>query len=102
MEFLIYIVNFLMNAIPLYFYRLEREMNEKYEESSEEGSDNDEEDDLVVNLDQTTTSKVEMIPEEERSTHFLAIRITDEGILQKVNELQEHIVNKEEVNTLAL
>ncbi len=41
-------------------------------------------------------SKVNMIPEEERSTHFLAVRITEQEIRENVDRLQQHIVDQEE------
>ncbi len=39
------------------------------------------------------------LPEMERSTHFLAIRITDSEIKENIRLLQQQIVEKEEVNT---
>ncbi len=42
------------------------------------------------------------IPEMERSTHFLAIRITDSEIKENVRLLQQQIVEKEEVSAEVL
>ncbi len=49
-----------------------------------------------VDCGEIIASKVNHIPEEERSTHFLAIRVTDPEIASNVDRLQQHIVDQEE------
>ncbi len=75
----------------------------KEDDYDDSDSDSDSDDGIDINVDAdeiasaATGSKVDMIPEEERSTHFLAIRITDAEIADNVNRLQQHIVDQEEV-----
>ena len=57
-------------------------------------------DDLEVDLGDDpmgTQEPKDSFPEEERSTHFLAIRITERGIVEQAKLLQDHIVEKEPV-----
>ncbi len=42
------------------------------------------------------------IPDEERSTHFVAIKITDPDIVRNAIKVQQHIAGQEEVNTVEL
>ena len=42
---------------------------------------------------------INQINEEERSTHFIAIRITEPDITNKAQEIQKHIVRNEEVSS---
>ncbi len=78
-----------------------KEDDEDDEDYNDSDSDSDDGIDINVDADEiasaATGSKVDMIPEEERSTHFLAIRITDAEIADNVNRLQQHIVDQEEV-----
>jgi len=93
---------------------LEKERAKVYEhrlyEDNDDGSDSsdsDDDDDGGFNINvgpkasaAAVENKVHMIPEEERSTHFLAIRITNEDIIDQVNKLQENIISQEEVSDI--
>ena len=65
-------------------------------ESDPDHSDSDSDDDgIAINIDADAT-RVHLIPDEERSTHFLAIKITNPDIIAKAKEIQRHIVRQEE------
>ena len=40
---------------------------------------------------------ISQIDEEDRSTHFIAIKVTNPDIIQKAVAIQAHIIQKEEV-----
>jgi hypothetical protein len=71
--------------------------------SESSDSDSDEDDDISIKPVNVSTkpadaSQFKQIPEEERSTHFIAIKITDSKIVESAIRVQQHITNQEEVN----
>ena len=82
-------------------FKQKKSVNDDEEDDYDDSDSDDDGIDINVDADEIATaatgSKVDMIPEEERSTHFLAIRITDAEIADNVNRLQQHIVDQEEV-----
>ncbi len=82
-------------------FKQKKSVNDEEEDDYDDSDSDDDGIDINVDADEISTAapgiKVDMIPEEERSTHFLAIRITDAEIADNVNRLQQHIVDQEEV-----
>ena len=88
---------------------MEAKKQERLEEddsSDSESDDEDSDDEISVNVRQVdvdpaqSAGRVSMLPEEERSTHFLAIKIRVPEIAEKVQELQAHVVDQEPVRLL--
>ena len=87
--------------------RVDREIIEKREEHREEDdSDSEEEEDAYysrpsVTLTMTervnTDNNVNMIAEEDRSTHFIAIKINNKEIVTNLMKVQESIMAREEL-----
>ena len=71
-------------------------------DSSDSDSDSDSDDISIKPVNVSTkpvdASQFKQIPEEERSTHFIAIKITDSKIVESAIRVQQHITNQEEVN----
>ena len=81
--------------------RLDRLQEERFavhdEDQESVGSDSDSDEDVAVDIDQNEAARgLSRIPDEERSTHFLAIRITNPEIVAKAKEIQTDIVKQEE------
>ena len=72
--------------------------NDDSSDSDSSDSDDDSDDDINVSVAPVAST----VPEFERSTHFLAIKINCDQIKQKARELQMHIVDQEEVRKLHL
>ena len=73
--------------------------DEENTESSTE-SDSDSDDGVGISIkpvDVSNPSQFNPVPEEERSTHFIAIKITEPEIVQNAINVQQHIVQQEEV-----
>ena len=73
--------------------------DEENTESSTE-SDSDSDDGVGISIkpvDVSNPSQFNPVPEEERSTHFIAIKITEPEIVQNAIKVQQHIVQQEEV-----
>ena len=64
-------------------------------EDSDFSTSEDEDDNIDVNIEANIQSQC-TIPELERSSHFLAIRITNPDIIQKANQVQKDAILKEE------
>eukprot|EP00095_Tigriopus_kingsejongensis_P002159 maker-scaffold248_size238799-snap-gene-1.24 protein:Tk02159 transcript:maker-scaffold248_size238799-snap-gene-1.24-mRNA-1 annotation:"hypothetical protein SPRG_11048" len=65
-------------------------------ESSDDSDSDEDEDNVNIHLgNKFSTNNVDTVPLEDRSTHFLAIRVTEPGIVQNVKLLQDHIVDQE-------
>ena len=60
-----------------------------------ESDSDDDDDDINIHID--SNIQVNLIPEEERSTHFLAIRITNLQVVQAAQVVQNDAVKQEEV-----
>lgn len=67
-------------------------------ENSDISDSEDDENNINVNIREINTDvqAIWQIPEEERSTHFIAIRISNPQIVQAAKSVQEDIVEKEE------
>ncbi len=66
-------------------------------ENSDSEESDDEDDNINIDIDQNETARaIARIPEEERSSHFIAIRITNPEIVAKAKEIQTDAVNQEE------
>ena len=61
-------------------------------------TDDEDEDKINVNIREIDTDilAISRIPDEERSTHFIAIRITNPDIVKAAKSVQEDVVSKEE------
>ena len=73
--------------------------DEENTESSTE-SDSDSDDGVGISIkpvDVLNPSQFNPVPEGERSTHFIAIKITEPEIVQNAINVQQHIVQQEEV-----
>ena len=70
--------------------------------SSYSDSDSDS-DDIDVNVNVSVRpidpTQFRQIPDEERSTHFIAIKITEPEIVRNAVRVQQHIAGQEEVAT---
>ena len=64
-------------------------------ESDSDDDDDDDDDDINIHID--SNIQINLIPEEERSTHFLAIRITNPQVVQTAQVVQNDAVKQEEV-----
>ena len=79
------------------------EVDKKIREDREVyGDDYDSDDDderVIMTLPQqvNTDNNVHLIAEEERSTHFIAIRISDKDIIDNITKVQNQIIEKEEI-----
>ena len=71
--------------------RLQKLENDDFE------SDSDSDDEFEIHIDDNIQAQVNLIPEEERSTHFLAIRITNPDIIQNAQKVQKDAVLQEEI-----
>ena len=84
-------------------------MTERVVESeSDDNTDDDaSDDDLNIQVGQGYSTNqlsdiaINTISEEDRSTHFIAIRVTIPDIISKAIEIQQKIVEKEEVSFTA-
>jgi len=73
--------------------------DENTESSTESDSDSDDGVGISIKpVDASNPSQFNPVPEEERSTHFIAIKITEPEIVQNAIKVQQHIVQQEEVN----
>ena len=69
---------------------------------SDSSTDDESDDDVDIQIDHGWSNHAaenikSQILEEDRSTHFIAIKITVPDIINKALEIQKHIVKKEEV-----
>ena len=70
-------------------------------------SDDESDDEYNINTGQgwscnyAADTLISQMKEEDRSTHFIAIRITVPEIVSKAMAIQKHIIKKEEVNNFA-
>ena len=82
-----------------HFSKNERFANED-SQISDTDSDSDDEDENNINVNireiDTDILAISRIPDEERSTHFIAIRITNPDIVKAAKSVQEDVVSKEE------
>ena len=75
-------------------------------ESDDDTDDDDSDDDLNIQVGQGYSTNqlsditINTISEEDRSTHFIAIRVTVPDIISKAMEIQQKIVEKEEVSII--
>eukprot|EP00092_Neocalanus_flemingeri_P007615 GFUD01008218.1.p1 GENE.GFUD01008218.1~~GFUD01008218.1.p1 ORF type:complete len:348 (+),score=131.18 GFUD01008218.1:329-1372(+) len=76
--------------------RDERELNI---DDDDYDSDDDDDEGATISLPQqiNTDNNVHLIAEEERSTHFIAIKISDKDIIENVTKVQNQIIEKEEI-----
>ena len=82
-----------------HFSKNERFANEDSQISdTDSDSDDEDEDKINVNIREIDTDilAISRIPDEERSTHFIAIRITNPDIVKAAKSVQEDVVSKEE------
>ena len=89
------------------FSFLEKQWNEKQRNSNldmDSLSDDESEDEVNIDLGpnlgcQHAVDKfLDKMNTEERSTHFIAVRVTQQEIVNKALEIQRSIIKKEEVN----
>ena len=89
------------------FSCFEKECNEKQPNSNRDMvtlSDDESEDEVNIDLgpnlgcQQAVDQLVDKINTEERSTHFIAVRVTQQEVVNKALEIQQSIIKKEEVN----
>jgi len=68
-------------------------------DSSDESDSDSDDDDINIQIDARTIdpSTFKHVPLEDRSTHFVAIRITEKEIVENAIKVQQHIVRQEEV-----
>ncbi len=74
--------------------------DENTESSTESDSDSDFDDGVGISIkpvDVSNPSQFNPVPEEERSTHFIAIKITEPEIVRNAIMVQQHMVQQEEV-----
>ena len=83
-------------------------MTERVAESESDDETDDESDDALniqvgqgYSTNQLSDITINTISEEDRSTHFIAIRVTIPDIISKAIEIQQKIVEKEEVSFTA-
>ena len=85
----------------------EKQWNEKQRKSNldmDSLSDDESEDEVIVDLapnlgcQHAVGQFLDKINREERSTHFIAVRVTQQEIVNKALEIQRSIIKKEEVN----
>ena len=75
-----------------------QENTDSQENTDTTDSDSDS-DDVEITVKPIDASQFKQIPEEERSTHFIAIKITEPDIVENAVQIQQHIVSQEEVKT---
>ena len=78
-----------------------QENTDSQENTDTTDSDSDS-DEVEITVKPIDASQFKQIPEEERSTHFIAIKITEPEIVQNAVQIQQHIVSQEEVKLLRL
>ena len=77
---------------------------ERQIDSNSDDSDDESDDDFNIQVGEScNTSKIDEVTlnsmmEEDRSTHFIAIKVTIPDIITKAMEIQQHITKKEEVS----
>ena len=97
-----------MHNTFLWHYRFfEKQTNNQENRShlndDEDDSEEDSEDDFDIktgdgwSCNHAAESMVNKMEEEDRSTHFIAIKITVPDIVFKAQEIQRHVVEKEKV-----
>merc|ERR1711915_171759 len=86
-------------GIVEFMERVDRRIQEEREKMiDEDGIDSDSDDEFegpVISVQ--VQNNVESIPEEERSTHFLALKIEEPEIIENVVKVQKNIIDKEEI-----
>merc|ERR1711915_92325 len=75
--------------------RIQDEREKMLDEDDIESDSDDELEGPVISVQ--VQNNVESIPEEERSTHFLALKIEEPEIIENVVKVQKNIVDKEEI-----
>jgi len=72
--------------------------NDNTESSTDSDSDSDDSFGISIKpVDVSNPSQFNPVPEEERSTHFIAIKITEPEIVENAIRVQQHMVRQEEV-----
>ena len=72
---------------------------------TDSNSDDESDDDFNIHLEESCNTKqidevtLCSVKEEDRSTHFIAIKVTLPDIITKAMEIQQNISRKEEVST---
>ena len=87
-------------------FSYQQELEEKKVESDDDESDYDDESDDEFNIkvgevyDRNELPELELIStlDEDRSTHFIAIKVTNADIIERAVEIQQNIIEKEEVS----
>ncbi len=72
--------------------------NDNTESSTDSDTDSDDGFGISIKpVDVSNPSQFNPVPEEERSTHFIAIKITEPEIVENAIRVQQHMVQQEEV-----
>lgn len=81
-------------------YQVDDQLNAKRFENPEDSeSDFSEDEDLEIDIESNIQASISTVPEEDRSTHFLAIRITNPDIVTKAQSVQKDVIDQEEALT---
>ena len=83
------------------FFRKQTDNQENRSYINDDGSDSEDDVDIKTgegwSCNHAAESMVNKMEEEDRSTHFIAIKITVPDIVLKAQEIQHHVVEKEKV-----
>ena len=95
-----------LTSPSIFTFRLSNARFDERDGANDSGSDDDntdasdsdsESDEPEISIRPIDASQFKPIPDEERSTHFVAIKITDPEIVENAIKIQQHIADQEEV-----